>query len=103
MTGVLDPFIHITDCQIKNNTTSMHINIVLFGILQTPPFVNHNGKDVNSDWLADQSDERSVLGHALNDKGKKRAMTILFSLHCTDSKNLRRGSSSSGENPKDFH
>ena len=50
----------------------MHINIVLFGILQTPPFVNHNGKDVNSDWLADQSDERSVLGHALNDKGKMK-------------------------------
>ena len=28
------------------------------------PFVNHKGKDVNSDWFADQWDERSVLGHA---------------------------------------
>ena len=36
----------------------------LFGILRIPPFVNHKGKDVNSDWLADQWDERSVLGHA---------------------------------------
>ena len=26
----------------------------LFGILRIPPFVNHKGKDVNSDWLADQ-------------------------------------------------
>ena len=36
----------------------------LFGILQNSPFVNHKGKDINSDWLADQWDERSVLGHA---------------------------------------
>ena len=33
-----------------------------------PPFVNHKGKDVNSDWLAGQWDERSVLGHAQIDK-----------------------------------
>ena len=33
-------------------------------ILRTPPSVNHKGKDVNSDWLADQRDERSVSGHA---------------------------------------
>ena len=34
----------------------------LFRILQIPPFVNHKGKDVNSDWLADQWDEQSVWG-----------------------------------------
>ena len=42
----------------------------LFGILRTPPFVNDKGKDVNSDWLADQWDERSVLGHAQFHKGR---------------------------------
>ena len=36
----------------------------MFGILRIPPFVNHKGKDINSDWLADQWDERSGLGHA---------------------------------------
>ena len=35
----------------------------LFGILRIPPLVNHKGNDVNSDWLADQWDERSVLGY----------------------------------------
>ena len=34
-----------------------------------PPFVNHKGKDVNSDWFADQWNERSVLGHAQFHKG----------------------------------
>ena len=33
-------------------------------MLRIPPFVNHKGKAVNSDWAADQWDERSVLGHA---------------------------------------
>ena len=28
------------------------------------PFVNHKGKESNSDWLPDQWDQRSVLGHA---------------------------------------
>ena len=36
----------------------------MFEILRLPPFVNHKGKDINSDWLPDQWDERSVLGHA---------------------------------------
>ena len=36
----------------------------LFGILRVPPFVNHKGKDVNSDWLADQWVKQSVLEHA---------------------------------------
>ena len=36
----------------------------MFGILRTSPFVNHKGKDVISDWLAGQWDERNVLGHA---------------------------------------
>ena len=44
----------------------------LFGILRIPPFGNHKGKDVNSDWLADQWDERSVLGHAPIPKGGLR-------------------------------
>ena len=37
-----------------------------------PPFVNHEGNDVNSDWLADQWDERSVLGHAQLNKGSMK-------------------------------
>ena len=44
----------------------------LFGILRIPPFVNHKGNDVNSDWLADQWDERSVLGHAQFHKGRMK-------------------------------
>ena len=30
--------------------------------MRIPPFVKHKGKDVNSDWLADQWDERNVFG-----------------------------------------
>ena len=37
-----------------------------------PPFINNKGKDVNSDWLADQWDERSVLGHAQFHKGRMK-------------------------------
>ena len=44
----------------------------LFGILRIPPFVNHKGKDVNSDSLAGQWDERSVLGHARINKGRMK-------------------------------
>ena len=45
---------------------------LLFGILRIPPFVNDKGKDVNSDWLADQWDQRSVLGHARVNKGRMK-------------------------------
>ena len=38
--------------------------VLLFGILRAPPLVNDKGKDVNSDWLADQWEERSSLRHA---------------------------------------
>ena len=34
--------------------------------------MNDKGKDVNSDWLADQWDERSVLGHARVNKGRMK-------------------------------
>ena len=34
--------------------------------------MNDKGKDVNSDWLADQWDERSVLGHARINKGRMK-------------------------------
>ena len=44
----------------------------LFGILRIPPFVNHKGNDVNSDWLAVQWDERSILGHARINKGRMK-------------------------------
>ena len=37
-----------------------------------PPFVSHKGKDVNSDWLADQWEERSILGHAQIHKGRMK-------------------------------
>ena len=36
------------------------------------PFVNHKRKEVNAGWLADQWDERSILGHAQIDKGKMK-------------------------------
>ena len=42
------------------------------GILRIPPFVNHKGKDVNSDWFADQWVERSVLGHGRINKGSMK-------------------------------
>ena len=42
----------------------------MFEILSIPSFVNDKGKDVNSDWLADQLDEWSVLGHAKFYKGR---------------------------------
>ena len=44
--------------------------ILLFGILLILPFVYHKGKDINSDWLAGQWDEGSVLGHAQINKGR---------------------------------
>ena len=34
--------------------------------------MNHKGKDVHSDWLADHWDERSVLGHARIRKGRMK-------------------------------
>ena len=34
--------------------------------------MNHKGKEVNSDWLADQWDERSVLGHGQINKGRMK-------------------------------
>ena len=34
--------------------------------------MNDKGKDVNYDWLADQWDERSVLGHARVNKGRMK-------------------------------
>ena len=46
--------------------------MVLFRILRIPPFVDDKGKDVNSDWLADQWEERSVLGHAQINKGRMK-------------------------------
>ena len=34
--------------------------------------MNHKGDEGNSDWLADQWDERSVLGHARVNKGRMK-------------------------------
>ena len=34
--------------------------------------MNHKGKDVNSDWLFDQWDERSVFGHARVNKERMK-------------------------------
>ena len=36
--------------------------------------MNDKGKDVNSDWFADQWDERSVLGHAHHARVNKGRM-----------------------------
>ena len=38
----------------------------------TSPFVNHKRKDVNTDWLAVQWNERSILGHARITKGRMK-------------------------------
>ena len=34
--------------------------------------MNHKGNDVNSDWLADQWDERSILGHVRINKERMK-------------------------------
>ena len=44
----------------------------MFGILQISPFVIYKGKNIKSDWFADQLDERSVLGHARLHKGRMK-------------------------------
>ena len=38
--------------------------------IANPPLCKSQSKDVNSDWLADQCDEPSALGHARIHKGK---------------------------------
>ena len=55
-----------------DNVHTTYPNTCLCRILRIHPFVNHRGKDVNSDWLADQWDERSVLGHAQINKGRMK-------------------------------
>ena len=49
-----------------------YIHLVQDTANSPPPLVNHKGKDVNSDWLADQWDERSVLGRAQFQKGRMK-------------------------------
>ena len=49
-------FATISYLQNSEEVVSFHPGI-LFGILRIPPFVNDKGKEVNSDWLADQWDE----------------------------------------------
>ena len=44
----------------------------LLGILRIPAFVNHKRRDINSDWLVGQWDERSVLGHAQINNGRMK-------------------------------
>ena len=63
--------------------------------------MNDKGRDVNSDWLADQWDERSVLGHARVNKGRMKGDDPQIDTAQTP-KALRLASGSSGENPKDF-
>ena len=53
----------------RSNYSDSFAFTVLFDLLRILPFVNHKGKDLNSDWLADQWDERSILGHAQFHKG----------------------------------
>ena len=55
-----------------NHMMQGSLTAALFGILRIPPFVNHKGKDVNSDRTADQWDEWSILGHAQINKGKMK-------------------------------
>ena len=45
----------------------------LFGTQPIVHFVNQRGKEVNSDWLTDQWDERSVLGHVQCHKGRMKS------------------------------
>ena len=58
--------------QESNRMALFLLSVTLFGILRTPPLVNHKGNDVNSDRLADHWDERSVLGHAQLHKGSMK-------------------------------
>ena len=51
----------------KNATSCLER--LLFGMLRSRPLANRNGKDINSDWLTDQWDEQSVLGHVQIHKG----------------------------------
>ena len=72
---------------------------LLFGILQIPPFLIHKGKDVNSDWFADQEEERSVLGHAQFHKGRMKGDDPEIDTAQTP-KRFESASGSSGENRK---
>ena len=63
--------------------------------------MNDKGKDVNSDWLSYQWDERSVLGHARVNKGRMKGDDPQIDTAQTP-KRFDWPSGSSGENPKDF-
>ena len=57
------------------------------------PFCKSQSKDVNSDWLADEWNERSVLGHAQIHKGRMKGDDPEID---TDSKAIGRASGPSG-------
>ena len=63
--------------------------------------MNNKEKDLNSDWLADQWDERSVLRHARVNNGRMKGDDPQIDIAQTP-KALRLASGSSGENPKTF-
>ena len=75
---------------------------ILFEILQIPSFVKHKGKDVNSDGLADQWDERSVLELAQNHKGAMNVDDPKIYTALTP-KSFDGRPALLGKNPKDFH
>ena len=51
---------------------SKHPYLLLARDTSNPPFINHKGNEVNSDWLANQWDKRSGLGHAQYHKGRRK-------------------------------
>ena len=66
--------------------------------------MDDKGKEVHSDWLADQIDERSILGHARVIKGRMKGDDPQIDTAQTakrfDWRLALQGPS--GENPKDF-
>ena len=80
-----------------------HFLILMMGLFVrdtgNPLFVNHKGKGV--DWIADQRNERSVLGHAQLHKGRMKGHDP--EINTTDSKALVWAPGSCNENPTDFH
>ena len=68
----------------------------LFGILRTPPFVNHSGKDVNSDWL--EVIWRRVRIHRRKTKDDDPAIST-----AQNPKHLDGVLALSRENSEDFH
>ena len=77
--------------------------LFLFGILQIPAFVNHKGNYVNSDWLVDQWDKRSISGQRQLHKGSMKDDDREIDTAKAPKHLDGRVAHLEKENPKDFH